>query len=258
MNAKEHHKEQHRDEPSGANQERLQKVLAHAGVASRRECEKLILAGRVTVNGKIIRKLGTKVDPENDEVRVDTEPVRSPKHPVTFLLMKPKGYICTVHDERGRQTVMDLMPPTARRLYPVGRLDEDSEGLILLTDDGSLANLVTHPRHGVEKTYELRIRGRIDGGDVKRVESGVWLSDGKTGQSRIRVKKRGRDISRLEVTITEGRNRELRRMFAKLGHPVLSLRRLRIGPLSSRGLRLGAWRKLTLREVRELKAAAKF
>ncbi len=248
MNAK----EQDKDE----NQERLQKVLAHAGVASRRECEKLILAGRVTVNGKIVRKLGTKVNPGKDDVRVDTEPVHSPKHPVTYLVMKPKGYICTVHDERGRQTVMDLLPPTDRRLYPVGRLDEDSEGLLLMTDDGSLANLVTHPRHGIQKTYELRIRGRIEGAEVKRVESGVWLSDGKTGSSRIRIKKRGRDISKLEVTISEGRNRELRRMFAKLGHPVLSLRRMRIGPLSSRGLRLGAWRKLTLKEIRDLKAAA--
>jgi len=248
MNAKE--------QDNDGNQERLQKVLAHAGVASRRECEKLILAGRVTVNGKIIRKLGTKVDPETDDVRVDTEPVRSPKHPVTYLVMKPKGYICTVHDERGRQTVMDLLPPTDRRLYPVGRLDEDSEGLLLMTDDGSLANLVTHPSHGIQKTYELRIRGRIEGAEVKRVESGVWLSDGKTSSSRIRIKKRGRDISKLEVTISEGRNRELRRMFAKLGHPVLSLRRMRIGPLSSKGLRVGSWRKLTLKEVRDLKAAA--
>ncbi len=239
------------------NRERLQKVLAHAGVASRRECEKLILAGRITVNGEIVRVLGTKVDPEADDVRVDTEPVRSPRHPVTYLVMKPKGYICTVHDERGRPTVLDLLPPTDRRLYPVGRLDEDSEGLILLTDDGSLANLVAHPRHGILKTYELRIRGRIDGAEVKRVESGVWLSEGKTSTSRIRIKKRGRDLSRVEVTISEGRNRELRRMFAKLGHPVLSLRRLRIGPLSSKGLRLGAWRKLTMKDVRDLKAAAK-
>jgi 23S rRNA pseudouridine2605 synthase len=238
------------------NKERLQKVLAHAGFASRRECEKLILAGRVTVNGKIARVLGTKVDPENDEIRVDTELVRSPRNPVTFLVNKPKGYISTVRDDRGRPTVLDLMPRSDRRLYPVGRLDEDSQGLILLTDDGSLANLVTHPRHGVPKTYELRIRGKIDGGDVVRVESGVWLSEGKTGSSRIRVKKRGRDISRLEVTITEGRNRELRRIFAKLGHPVLSLKRIRIGPLSAKGLRLGSWRKLAAWEVRELKSAA--
>lgn len=249
MNAKEH------DKDSDELQERLQKVLAHAGVASRRECEKLILAGRVSVNGTIVRTLGTKVNPETDDVRVDTEPVHAPKHPVTYLVMKPKGYICTVHDERGRQTVMDLLPVTDRRLYPVGRLDEDSEGLLLMTDDGSLANLVTHPSHGVQKTYELRIRGRIEGNEVKRVESGVWLSDGKTSGSKIRIKKRGRDVSKLEVTLTEGRNRELRRMFAKLGHPVLSLRRIRIGPLSSRGLRLGAWRKLTLKELRALKAA---
>jgi len=238
------------------NSERLQKVLAHAGVASRRQSEELILAGRVTVNGKIVRKLGTKVDPDVDDIRVDTVRLKTPKNPVAFLVMKPKGYLCTTQDERGRPTVLQLLPDSERRLYPVGRLDEDSEGLIILTDDGSLTQLVTHPKHGVPKTYELRIRGKLQGEDVRRVESGVWLAEGRTGPSRIRIKKRGRETSRVQVTLTEGRNRELRRIFARIGHPVLSLRRIRIGNLVVGKLRRGQWRKLNQREIRELKSLA--
>ena len=149
------------------------------------------------------------------------------------------------------------MPGLTRRLYPAGRLDEDSEGLILLTDDGELTNLVTHPRYGIPKTYDLRIRGRLEGEDVKRVESGVWLSEGRTGPTRIRIHHRGPMISRVEVTLTEGRNRELRRIFAKLGHPVLSLRRIRIGNLDLKGLKPGKWRRLSPREVNALKALAR-
>ncbi|MHC4471824.1 MAG: pseudouridine synthase [Planctomycetota bacterium] len=231
--------------------------MARAGIASRRECEKLILAGRVTVNGEVVKELGTKVDAEADEVRVDTVPLRPPKEPLVVLLMKPKGYVSTTQDERGRRSVLELLPSWERRLYPAGRLDEDSEGLVLLSDDGTLTNVVTHPRYGIPKTYELRIRGRIQGADVKRVETGVWLSEGKARASRIRVKKRGRDFSEVEVTLTEGRNRELRRIFAKLGHPVLSLCRIRIGNLSAKGLRPGHWRKLTPQEVDDLKAMAR-
>lgn len=236
--------------------ERLQKVLAHAGIASRRECEKLISAGRVAVNGRVVRELGTKVDPDRDEIRVDTVPVKAPTRSVTYLLMKPKGFLSTAKDDLGRRTVLDLLPPVDRRLYPIGRLDEDSEGLILVSDDGSLANLVTHPRYGIPKTYELRIRGRLEGEDVRRVESGVWLAEGRTGPARIRIRKRGRQISWVDVTLTEGRNRELRRIFAKIGHPVLSLRRISIGSLTAKGLRVGQFRKLAEREVRELKAMA--
>jgi pseudouridine synthase len=239
------------------NQERLQKVLAAAGVASRRRSEELILAGRVTVNGKTVTALGTKVDPDEDVIRVDTVEVKPPKSPLTYLVMKPKGYLSTTKDEHGRRTVLGLLPATERRLYPIGRLDQDSEGLMLLSDDGALTNLVTHPRYGIPKTYDLRIRGRLEGADAKRVESGVWLSEGKTGKSRIRIKKRGRDISRVEVTLTEGRNRELRRIFAKIGHPVLSLKRIRIGNLTTRGLKPGRWRKLNRKEIAELKALAR-
>lgn len=237
--------------------ERLQKTLARAGVASRRHAEEMILAGRVTVNGRTVRELGTKVDPESDEIRVDTVPLEFPKRSLTFLLMKPKGFLSTVTDDRGRRTVLDLVPRTDRRLYPVGRLDEDSEGLILLSDDGTLANLVSHPRYGIPKTYELKIRGHIEGEDVQKVERGVWLAEGRTGPARIRIRKRGRDVSRVEVTLTEGQNRELRRIFARLGHPVLSLRRIRIGNLTGKGLKIGQFRRLSEREVRELKALAR-
>ena len=239
------------------NRERLQKVLARAGIASRRESEKLISAGRVSVNGKVVRELGTKVDPEADAIRVDTILLTRPKKHLTFLLMKPKGSLSTVRDDQGRRTIMDLLPPTEHRLYPIGRLDEDSDGLLLVSDDGTLTNLVTHPRYEIPKTYELRIRGRLEGEDVRRVESGVWLADGRTGPARIRIRKRGRQISRVEVTLTEGRNRELRRIFAKIGHPVLSLRRIRIGNLSAKGLRLGQFRRLSDREIRDLRGMAR-
>jgi len=237
--------------------ERLQKVLARAGVASRRESEKLITTGHIMVNGEVIRELGTKVNPETDEIRVDTELLKLPKRPVTFLVNKPKGYLSTTKDEHGRRTVLDLLPPTKRRLYPAGRLDEDSEGLIILTDDGSLTNLITHPRYGIPKTYDLRIRGRLEGAEVQRVESGVWLAEGRTGPTRIRIRKRGRLVSHVEVTLTEGRNRELRRIFARIGHPVLSLRRTRVGSLTIRKLKIGQYRRLKAKELYELKGMAK-
>lgn len=242
--------------PSESNRERLQKLMAQAGIASRRDCEDLILAGRVTVNGEIVRELGAKADPAVDEIRVDTVPLRMPGKHATFLVVKPKGFLSTTQDKRGRPTVLGLLPPTDRRLYPAGRLDEDSEGLLLLTDDGELTDLVTHPRYGVAKTYELRIRGRLEGAEVKRVESGVWLSEGKTGPTRIRIRKRGRSMTRVEVTLTEGRNRELRRIFAKIGHPVLSLKRIKIGNIAIGGMKPRQWRKLSHQEVVALKALA--
>jgi len=231
--------------------------MAHAGIASRRECERLILKGHVTVNGEVVRELGTKVDLEADEVRVDTVPLSVPKDPMVVLLMKPKGYVSTTQDDRGRRTVLQLLPTWERRLYPAGRLDEDSEGLLLLSDDGTLTNLITHPRFGIPKTYEIRLRGKIESAAVKRAEAGVWLSDGKTAPARIRVRHRTRDHSIVEVTLTEGRNRELRRVFAKVGHPVLALCRTRIGNLTLKGLGPGQWRKLSAKEIRELKAMSK-
>jgi pseudouridine synthase len=255
--------------------ERLQKFLARAGVASRRKAEELIEEGHVTVNGKVVRRMGVKVDAATDEVRVDTELVRAPAAaappaapaagPVTgrpdpravYLMMnKPVGFLCTVTDDRGRRTVMELLPQLRARVYPVGRLDEDSEGLLLFTNDGALTNLLTHPRYEVPKTYDLRVRGEVNPEEVSRVERGIWLSEGRTGPSRMRIRRRGRDISHIEMTLREGRNREVRRIFAKMRHPVLSLRRVRLGPLELEGLRPGQVRRLAPGEVSALYRAA--
>jgi pseudouridine synthase len=249
--------------------ERLQKFLARAGVASRRRAESLIEEGRVAVNGKVVRRRGVQVEPGVDEVRVDTVVVRPPaaaRAPdgagpaarsapgarVYLLLNKPAGFLCTAADDRGRPTVMDLLPRVRERVFPVGRLDEDSEGLLLLTNDGELTNLLTHPRYEVPKTYDLRVRGEVTPDDVRKVERGVWLSEGRTGPARMRIRRRGRDFSHVEMTLREGRNREVRRIFARLRHPVLSLRRVSLGPLELGGLRPGQVRRLTPGEVRAL------
>ena len=263
-------------------EERLQKFLARAGVASRRKAEDLIAAGRVSVNGIVVKRMGLKVDPASDEVRVDTVVVRGapvagipaaplegaaagpparrrgPDPRAVYLMMnKPAGFLCTVSDDRGRRTVMEILPGIRQRVFPVGRLDEDSEGLLLLTNDGELTNLLTHPRYGIPKTYDLRIRGEITPEAVEHVERGVWLSEGRTGPAHMRIRRRGRDISHVEVTLREGRNRELRRIFARLRHPVLSLRRVSLGPLEIGDLRPGQVRRLSPGEVRALYAAAR-
>ena len=249
-------------------EERLQKVLARAGVASRRESEKLIAEGRVTVNGRVIREFGVKVDPRMDEIRVDTLLVRrdtaTPDAERVYLLLnKPKGVLCTVKDTHGRPTVVDIVPPhVGRRLYPVGRLDEDSEGLVLMTNDGELTARLTHPRYAVPKVYDVRVKGRLSEEDAHKFESGVWLSEGKTGRSRVRIRKAGFQVTHVAVTLHEGRNREIRRAFLKIGFPVLSVKRIQIGPVVARGLKIGHYRPLAaeeiaaLREVAEGRAAA--
>jgi 23S rRNA pseudouridine2605 synthase len=248
--------------------ERLQKYLARAGVASRRRAEELIDAGRVTVNGVVVRKMGVKVDPAKDEVRLDTEVVRAailsagsgapPSGRAIYLLLnKPVGFLSTVSDDRGRRTVMELLPRLRERVFPVGRLDEDSEGLLLLTNDGELTNLLTHPRYEVPKTYDLRVRGEVTPEDVEKVERGVWLSEGRTAPSHMRIRRRGREISHVELILREGRNREIRRIFARLKHPVLSLRRISLGPVELAGLRLGQVRRLAPDEVTALYRAAR-
>jgi 23S rRNA pseudouridine2605 synthase len=227
--------------------ERLHKYLAHCGIASRRECESLIEEGRVEVNGSVVRKLGTTVDPDADSIRVDGEPVRAEKK-VYYLVHKPRGYLCTNSDDRGRARVIDLVPED-RRIYTVGRLDEDSEGLILLTNDGTLANVITHPRYEVDKTYKLLIRGTVDPESIDKIETGVWLSDGKTAPAHVRrISKKGPNTL-ATVTLWEGRNRELRRIFAKVGLRVQTLTRTAIGPLKLEGMPKGAWRRVHPREL---------
>ena len=249
--------------------ERIQKILANAGVASRRNVEAMILQGRVAVNGRVVTKLPILIDPAKDKVKVDDEPVKLGGHGggggrrVYLLMNKPKGVYST-NVAQGEQTrAIDLLPPDFReRVYPVGRLDAESKGLLLLTNDGELTNQLTHPRYGVAKTYRAIVDGFIPPPVVEELQRGVWLADPKTGKgfrtgrSRIKVVKRLHDKSILEITIKEGRNRQVRRMLAKLGHKVRDLTRIRMGPLTLHGLNPGDVRTLTGREIRELKLLA--
>ena len=226
--------------------ERLQKVLATRGWGSRRVCEDLIAAGRVTVNGELA-VLGRRVDPEQDRVEVDGVPIGVKAGLVYYLLNKPEGVVTTAKDTHGRPTVVDLVPDQPR-VYPVGRLDAATEGLLLLTNDGELANHIAHPSHGVEKEYLAEVQGYVSAGAVRRLREGVELDDGLTAPAKVSQPNPGL----LRITIHEGRNRQVRRMCEAVGHPVVRLIRVRIGPLSDRQLRPGEWRELTSDEVKAL------
>ncbi len=230
--------------------ERLQKVLAERGWGSRRVCEDLIASGRVTVNGETA-VLGRRVDTSNDMVEVDGVPIGVRPGLVYSLLTTPDGVITTAHDPLGPPTVVELVPPEPR-VYPVGRLDLDTSGLLLLTNDGDLANRLAHPSHGVEKEYLAEVRGRPSSGVVRRLREGVELDDGRTAPARVSQP----DPGVLRITIHEGRNRQVRRMCEAVGYPVLRLVRVRIGPLRDASLAPGQWRELTTAEVRELVEAA--
>ncbi|HEY1306591.1 MAG TPA: pseudouridine synthase [Vicinamibacterales bacterium] len=236
--------------------QRLQKVLSQAGIASRRAAEKLIAEGRVSVNGQTIRAMGVKADPVVDDIRVDGRRVKSAERPRYILLNKPKGYVTTRSDPQRRPTVIDLLSGVREYVYPVGRLDYDSEGLLLLTNDGDLAARLTHPRHGVERTYEARVAGMPDEEALRRLRAGIPLDGHRTLPATVvLVNERRRDRDGvLLLTIREGRNRQVRRMCEAVGHPVKALRRTRIGPLQDRRLRVGQWRELTEREVEKLKS----
>jgi 23S rRNA pseudouridine2605 synthase len=230
--------------------ERLQKVLARAGLGSRRVCDELVARGRVAVNGEIAAP-GRRVDPSTDRITVDGVPVSTDADLVYFLLNKPAGYVSTASDPQGRPTVVGLVPE-APRVFPVGRLDYDTEGLLLLTNDGELAMLLTHPRHGVPKTYLADVEGIPTAGEVRALRTGVELDDGPTAPAEVSlVQRRARDAA-LELTVHEGRNRQIRRMCEAVGHPVRRLVRTRIGPLRTGSLRPGEWRRLTAGEVRAL------
>ena len=231
-------------------QERIHKLLAHAGFGSRRSCEELIRTARVTVNGKAVQ-VGDKAMLGTDDIRVDGRRVRAEKQ-VYYLVNKPPGFLCTNADPEGRRMVGNLLVGVEERVYPVGRLDGDSRGLVLLTNDGDLAAKLTHPRNEVAKTYEAEVEGKVTPEDVKKLQGGVWLSEGKTGATEVRVLKANVSHSKIEITLREGRNREIRRMLVKLGHAVKTLTRTRIGPLSLRGLGVGKFRQLHLDEVKEL------
>jgi 23S rRNA pseudouridine2605 synthase len=229
---------------------RLQKVLAQVGIGSRRVCEDLIAEGRITVNGAVAT-LGRRVDPATDRIAVDGVPLSVRPGLVTYLLNKPVGVVSTASDPQGRPTVVDLLPAEPR-VHPVGRLDVDSEGLLLLTNDGDLTFHLTHPRFGVEKEYLVAVRGRLRPVEVRRLREGVVLDDGITAPARVALVEPG--LAR--ITIHEGRNRQVRRMCAAVGHPVERLVRTRIGPLADRSLAPGEWRALTFAEVRALATAA--
>jgi len=235
---------------------RLNKLLADHGVASRRQADILITAGKVSVDGEPATELGLRVDPERQKVEIDgvvLKPRGSRRR--YYLLNKPSGVVCTNEPRETRPRAVDLITDVRKgRIYTVGRLDEDSVGLILLTNDGEFANRIMHPRYGVQKTYLVKVRGEIDDAALQRVREGVQLSEGRTAGARILVERRGREHSLLTVTIQEGMNREIRRTFAKVGYKVLELRRTRIGPITDRRLKTGRWRELEAEEIRALLA----
>jgi 23S rRNA pseudouridine2605 synthase len=234
---------------------RLQKLISQAGVASRRSAEKLIADGRVMVNGQTVRELGTKADPARDDIRVDGRRLKPSQRLRYILLNKPSGYVTTRSDPQRRQTVIDLLDGVKEYVYPVGRLDYDTEGLLLLTNDGDLAARLTHPRHEVERTYEVRVAGMPDDEAIERLRRGIPLDGRKTSPADVGLMNKGRRNQNgvLVITIREGRNRQVRRMLEAVGHPVQALRRIRFGPLNDRGLRPGEWRELSAAEVAKLK-----
>lgn len=237
--------------------ERLQKILSQAGIASRRASEKLMLEGRVTVNGTVVSELGTKADAARDDIRVDGRRVKVVTRHRYILLNKPRGYVSTRSDPQRRPTVIDLLGTFPEYVYPVGRLDFDSEGLLLLTNDGDLAARLTHPRHGVPRVYEARVRGVPDQHDLTRLARGIVIDGERTEPAEIALMPIKRDAtqSTLLVTLREGRNRQVRKMFEAIGHPVERLRRVAIGPIRDAKIKPGQWRELTAEEVRKLRAA---
>ena len=236
-------------------EERLQKVMAHAGIASRRKCEELILKGRVRVNGQVVTQLGTKVDPGQDAIEVDGQPIIQ-EEKVYILLHKPPGYLSDTRDFRGRSSALGLVP-NRERLYPVGRLDAESEGLLLLTNDGKLTNLLTHPRYEHAKEYHVYVEGHPNDETLKRWRRGVLLDGRQTAPAEISVLRREGDRTWLRVVLREGRKRQIRQVAEMLGHRVRRLIRVRIGPVRLGDLKPGEWRHLTKRELKELEELKK-
>jgi pseudouridine synthase len=234
-------------------EQRLQKLIAAAGVASRRHAEELIAAGRVTVNGEVIKELGTKADPEKDHIKVNGKlinPQLQSREKVYVLLNKPKGYLSSVSDPEGRPLVTELLPPVLGKVHPVGRLDFNTEGLLLLTNDGDFTNYVTAARNRVEKVYEVKVKGVPAESAVARLRRGITLDDGtRTAPAKIKLLHETQTNAWYEVLLHQGRNQQVRRMFELIGHSVLKLRRTRIGFLNDENLKPGYWRLLSPGEV---------
>ncbi|MBI3784898.1 MAG: rRNA pseudouridine synthase [Deltaproteobacteria bacterium] len=236
--------------------ERLQKILSRAGIVSRRKAEELILGGQVRVNGRVVTELGTKANPQTDRITVNGRPLPQPRQPIYILLHKPVGIVTTLDDPEGRPTVRDVIPSIRTRVYPVGRLDYASSGLLLLTNDGDLALRATHPRYGLRKTYHVKVKGVPRPETLERMAAGVRLDDGKSsGTAEIRLLRASDDKAWIEISLSEGRNREVRRICETLGHPVEKLGRVALGPLKLGKLQPGESRPLTARELRDLRVA---
>lgn len=236
-----------------ATRQRLQRLLASAGFGSRRQCEELIEAGRVEVDGQVVTKLGTTVDPNANKVRVDGMELK-PQKLVYYAVNKPIGYVTTNVDPQGRDRVVDLVPPS-ERVFPVGRLDRNSEGLILLTNDGDLAQKLTHPKFGVRKIYRVTVAGKVDGETMKQMRRGIFIAEGRATVEGARILKTRARSTELEIVLREGKNREIRRILARLGHKVQHLRRIAVGPLRLGDLPTGAYHPLTRQEIKKLKSA---
>ena len=233
-------------------EERLQKIISQAGLASRRAAEKIILDGRVQVDGQVIQELGLKFDPLQHKIIVDGRPLQAPEHHVYFLLNKPKGYLSTAKDDRGRRTVLDLIPESEARIYPVGRLDNNTEGLLLLTNDGALMNGLLHPKYEVQKTYVARITGQPSEAVLDKLRQGIQLEDGWTAPAVVQLLQQGDGESQVSITIHEGRNRQVRRMFAAIHCDVKALKRIAFAGLNLSGVKRGQHRPLTAKEVTAL------
>lgn len=231
---------------------RLQKVLAQAGVASRRGAEELIRQGRVSVNGRIIKELGTTVDPDRDEICLDRKPLAVRQSKGYLLFYKPKFCVTTLSDPQGRQTVMDFIPDIGVRLFPVGRLDYDAEGLLLLTNDGPLSNRLQHPRYGVPKIYEVKVKGHPDERALQQLRSGVRLEEGMTAPAEVTLLRVLPKAAWIRIVLHQGWNRQIKRMGEAVGHPVLKIKRVAYGPLSLGSLQPGSFRKLSRSEVLRL------
>ncbi len=230
---------------------RLHVLLARCGVGSRRHCEELIADGRVTVDGEPVSEQGLKVDPDRQRVEVDFEPLR-PDRPAYYMVNKPKGVLCTNADPSGRKRVIDMFPASAGRLFPIGRLDENSVGLILVTNDGELSHRLAHPKFRVPKVYQVQVAGVPSPETIKKMREGMYFSDGRFKADHVKkVKTRGKSTI-LEMTLSEGRNREIRRLLARVGHKVMKLERVQFGPLKMRGVAAGQYRALTKNEIKLL------
>ncbi|MGF7185000.1 pseudouridine synthase [Desulfitispora alkaliphila] len=229
--------------------ERLQKYMAQCGVGSRRKCEEYIEAGSVKVNGEVVRELGTKIDPETDIVEYQGRVIKQEENKVYILLNKPPKYITTVQDEMDRPKVMDLLTDVQERVFPVGRLDWGTEGLLLLTNDGELAHILTHPSFKVEKEYHALVPGKVDDHQLEQLRTGIMLDDGITHPAKVKRLKTEGKKTWLAISIHEGRNRQVRRMCAAIGHPVIQLKRVRLGGLTGDKLKVGEYKFLTEEEI---------